>query len=308
MTKNSCKTCDYVPKSEDDWTAKESLKNHVNNVHLNIKRFYCDLCDYACYFNYDLKKHKKFHEGNPFFKTKKCMRKDPSYKGQKQCSICGKNLYQPSHLQHHIKAVHEKIKRYQCDICKFKYYYISSFKRHYEGQHGKTLCEDLTKYAMDSTKHATGSTKHAVDSTKHTTDSTKHAIVSTKYPLETTKQAIDSTKCAIDSTKTDIIIKDVSNQEKETQCKFCGKDFSPRPFALPHHVKAVHENIKRFYCDICNFGFYHLHNLKRHYKGVHAKKISGDITKYSRTSAKEKIYYTLPRPKRGKWIVVLERI
>ena len=38
------------------------------------------------------------------------------------------------------------------------------------------------------------------------------------------------------------------------------------------------------------------------------KDLSEDSTKYTRGSVKEKIYYTLPRPKRGKWIVILKRL
>ena len=47
---------------------------------------------------------------------------------------------------------------------------------------------------------------------------------------------------------------------------------------------------------------------QEHYKRKHGEDLSEDLTKYTRGSVKEKIYYTLPRPKRGKWIVMLERL
>jgi hypothetical protein len=87
-------------------------------------------------------------------------------------------------------------------------------------------------------------------------------------------------------------------------CEFTGKYASQ----LKQHVESTHENVKRFYCDICNGGFYHLHQLRGHYKAKHGQDLSEDSTKYTRGSVKEKIYYTLPRPKRGKWIVILQRL
>ena len=96
------------------------------------------------------------------------------------------------------------------------------------------------------------------------------------------------------------------NQKKLkcTLCEFTGKYTS----LLKQHVESIHENVKRFYCDVCNGGFYYLHQLRGHYKAKHGKDLSEDSTKYTRGSVKEKIYYTLPRPKRGKWIVILERL
>ena len=74
------------------------------------------------------------------------------------------------------------------------------------------------------------------------------------------------------------------------------------------HVESVHENIKNYYCDLCSYANYYDYKLKRHYKTKHNEELSSDLTKYTLEALKKKIYYTLPRPKRGKWIVVLERI
>ena len=74
------------------------------------------------------------------------------------------------------------------------------------------------------------------------------------------------------------------------------------------HVESVHENIKNYYCDLCSYANYYDYKLKRHYKVKHNEELSSDLTKYTLEALKKKIYYTLPRPKRGKWIVVLERI
>ena len=48
--------------------------------------------------------------------------------------------------------------------------------------------------------------------------------------------------------------------------------------------------------------------IQKKIKCTHGKDLSEDSTKYNKGSVKEKIYYTLPRPKRGKWIVILKRL
>ena len=167
-----CDKCDYVTSNPS------SLLNHIKAVHEKVKRFHCDLCDYACYYGYDLKKHKQFHENNPLFEGKQ-------------------HLWTTNKLQN-------------------------------------------------------------------------------------------------------------KNSNHEEKCNLC--DFTVKnPFALKQHIESVHEKVKKYYCDVCNFGFYHSFGLKKHYKRIHGKDLLlKDLANYQPT--KEKIYYTLPRPKRGKWIVILERL
>ena len=60
-----------------------------------------------------------------------------------------------------------------------------------------------------------------------------------------------------------------------------------------------------------NSSFQDKRNTKKNQKKIKCtlgKDLSEDSTEYNRGSVKEKIYYTLPRPKRGKWIVILKRL
>ena len=90
-------------------------------------------------------------------------------------------------------------------------------------------------------------------------------------------------------------------------CKICNYE-APYPARLQHHINSNHKNIKRFYCDICNVGYYWSNSLKKHYKSIHNEELSEDLSKYASESEKKKTYYVLPRPKPGKWIVLIERI
>ena len=138
-----CDKCDYVT------SIPSTLQHHIKAVHEKVKRFYCDLCDYACYYGYDLKKHQKFHESNPLFEGKKHFWKAKNLQNKnhdKKCNLCdfaGKN---PSALKRHIESVHEKVKKYYCDVCNFGCYYSFGLKNHYKRIHGKDLLQDLTNH------------------------------------------------------------------------------------------------------------------------------------------------------------------
>ena len=49
-----CDKCDYVASNPF------TLPHHIKAVHEKVKQFFCDLCDYACYYNYDLNLRAQF--------------------------------------------------------------------------------------------------------------------------------------------------------------------------------------------------------------------------------------------------------
>jgi len=186
------------------------------------------------------------------------------------CDKCDYVASNPWSLPNHIKAVHEKVKRFHCDLCDYACYYGFDLK--------------------------------------------KHQKIHESNPLFKGESSMSN------------------------HCEFCDYVASI-PSHLSHHIKAVHEKVKRFYCDLCDYACYYSPDLKKHkqfhesnplfkarnyvgrtknslnneknqenYKRKHDEDLSEDLTKYTGGSVKEKIYYTLPRPKRGKWIVIVERL
>ena len=55
------------------------------------------------------------------------------------CSYQGKNQ---STTDDHIKAVHEKVKRYHCDLCDYGAYFRQNFRAHQKNKHGSTVKEN----------------------------------------------------------------------------------------------------------------------------------------------------------------------
>ena len=85
------KHCEYC-----DYSTKNSLKKHVNSVHLNIKPVQCEVCDKKLRSNIQLKLHiRSVHQ-----------------KKTEQCDICFKYVRS---LRQHKKCQHKKANCKYCD-------------------------------------------------------------------------------------------------------------------------------------------------------------------------------------------------
>ena len=173
MTSKLCKICGYKPIAN----APSRLEDHIKSVHEKIKRYYCDQCDYACYHKHNIKKHEKTHQINPSEKDKKT---------EILCKICGYKANIPSRLEDHIKSVHQNVKRFYCDQCDYACYYKQNIQKH------KKIHQD-----------------------NPTAKKRKFGNV----------------------------------------CNICDKKFK-NPTYVQEHIEAVHENIKRFHCNVCEFASY----------------------------------------------------
>ena len=54
------------------------------------------------------------------------------------CDLCSYQGRNQSTTDHHIKAVHEKVKRYHCDLCDYGCYFKCNFRTHQKNKHGST--------------------------------------------------------------------------------------------------------------------------------------------------------------------------
>ena len=94
----------------------ELPSRHVKGIHLKIKDFKCDACDYASVEKKSVANHRRAIHGR---------RTDPDY-ADHECDICEKSFANVESLRKHKLYIHDKIRNYSCDACE----YVASRRDH----------------------------------------------------------------------------------------------------------------------------------------------------------------------------------
>ena len=111
--------CDYC---DSYLSGQNQLLNHQSQVHNMKSRHKCQLCEKDFSSNEILKSHwKVIHENQ-----------------KNKCEICGK-FFKGSAKQVtlHMRDIHEREKKYRCDICEKKFLFMPILKRHFREIHDK---------------------------------------------------------------------------------------------------------------------------------------------------------------------------
>ena len=151
--KFNCKECNFST------TTKQLLSNHVENVHLKVKQFYCELCEYKSYYRHNIQTHKTFKHKGIECKVKRfdCLdctqnrshtckrprgrvsRRNNSVVQEAvtnlKCEQCDFTTEIKQNLKIHTEKVHLNLKRYACSGCDWKSYFRTSFESHCETHH-----------------------------------------------------------------------------------------------------------------------------------------------------------------------------
>ena len=136
-------------QQEDQSIVLEDESESFRNSALGVKKFFCETCDFACFFEKTLLDHKiSDHDGGLAHFCQKCDRRfkekqdvehhilvehlHPSSYWRKgsakqrrslknfKCEECGNSFTQKLHLQRHLK-VHELQKERKCVICEVNF-------------------------------------------------------------------------------------------------------------------------------------------------------------------------------------------
>ena len=94
----------------------ELPSRHVKGIHLKIKDFKCDACDYASVEKKSVANHRRAIHG---------YRTDPDDVDH-ECDICEKSFANTESLRKHKLYIHDKIRNYSCDACE----YVASRRDH----------------------------------------------------------------------------------------------------------------------------------------------------------------------------------
>lgn len=137
----------YKKKFECDMCGYKNIylyrvKNHINGVHLKLRQFICEICDWSSCYQDVLRYHIKFKHG-PGVKCKSCEKQFKSDVGLRYhlklhenqngffCEFCNKRLESYKKLEIHIRMNHFKeTESFECKKCNKKFLLKSTFYKH----------------------------------------------------------------------------------------------------------------------------------------------------------------------------------
>jgi len=172
-----------------------------------------------------------------------------------KCDVenCKYSCSRKSHLQEHIKLVHDKIKDFECDRCVLKCNSNSNLKRHIKAVHNK-----IKDFECDRCEFKCSLNSNLKRHIKQVHDKIKNFKC---YKCDYTFSANTDLKRHI---------KQVHDKIKDVQCNLC-KYTCSKNSDLQRHIKQVHDKIKDIKCDRCEFKCSTNGHLKQHIKQVHDK-------------------------------------
>ncbi|XP_029707608.2 zinc finger protein 569 isoform X2 [Aedes albopictus] len=118
MNPEKCPHCDRR------YTTKNNVKLHIQMYHTGDNEpnpSPCDTCGKVCSSKLALKNHMRLHTSGS------------------ACEMCGKVFLERSKLQRHIQTKHEKLKKFECNICQKKLASISAVQNHIDRFHSSQV-------------------------------------------------------------------------------------------------------------------------------------------------------------------------
>ena len=272
--KYSCDECEYTSDQ------KHNVKNHMETVHLNLKRFRCSACVHTTYERRAILLHIKKHRdeqcryfiiGCPLCERKenhKMCVKQPltqSQHGKFKCTECYFTSNQQQSLIIHKEAVHLKIKKFYCKSCNHQAYHKPNLIRHIKLNHksafylfGRMGCESCKN---DDNLNGCNDCDFIVNGLK--------AEIKTHLKTEKKKRKKPKDICKI-KPKTTKNNKEKAPTLKSTflLCLDCKDSFGSIE-SLKDHESNSHSDIGRFACNLCDYMCYFKLLLTEHQKDMH---------------------------------------
>ena len=268
--KHKCIECDYSSNFET------VLKKHIDNLHKKILRFACNLCDFKhfhkhCIQYHQEKQHKSFTSKKRILKINclKCEKGEDhqncvlpkleaiskTYKcNYDECDYSTNFNYA---LKYHFESYHEKIARYACNGCDYKFYHKSAVRFHQKTKHTNSENKVLT-IGCEDCEEEQEHTKCFRRLEKSQRPKLKDRV---KSPCNLCDYIFDSSQSKADH------YKENHSESKLYSCDQCiyGSNYSQN---LKTHMETVHHN-KQFACHICDYVTkwntqYHSHMRDKH--------------------------------------------
>ena len=266
-------------------------KKHKLHKHPDTQKLYCDICDYVCILEKQLKEHKRRNHNLSHI-----------------CEMCGKGFYYAKLLKDHIALKHndhkveecETFMNFTCDKCGKSYSSESDLSKHTYHVHGQkfftcTLCERTFSVKRKLQDH---------------------------YVLDHVKSHVKDDLCMCDkcdqrffnSIELSSHLSSEHDSTNEFSCDQCGKLFVSHLLLNLHMIEShdfnpikMKETDGNFKCDIC--GVYlktektlMCHKIGQHQKDSHSYKCDQcDFTTFQSSKLKQHIdrQHNKVRPKKA---------
>lgn len=247
--------------TEDNQTKKTQLKKAVKPRRVRQKtdpaNLICKLCNKKCRKQYELMVHMRGHENNKPFK----------------CSKCGKSYVTNSHLNKHIRDVHEAT-HLQCKECKIRFSTKELLKAHCE-QFGHSIlwpfpCPECDRSYPNKKSLQIHQVSHK--GYKPFSCSVCPAAFNTQVSLTQhmrTHSGDRPYKCSMCGNS--FLTRHLLNAhmmshtgERPHLCDICGKGFKLAAQLRTH--MEIHEDDKQYVCDVCGKKFKWRYNMLHHAK------------------------------------------
>ena len=113
-------TCEKCGK---EYSSLHYLQQHIQSVHLGLRRVSCPHCDFTCMTASTLRKHLPIHS--------------VSLEARKRvmCQFCNHRALNNTHLKRHISVVHRGAKQYRCRPCGTLYSNNTNLTEHIGSKH-----------------------------------------------------------------------------------------------------------------------------------------------------------------------------
>ena len=220
-------SCNQCVKS---YPSKAHLRLHIRRVHDKEIRYRCTHCEKGFFLKGGFIIHLRVHSGERPF----------------SCKRCDKRFSDKANLTKHVRAVHDKIKKYECSLCAQSFSEKNALKIHGRVHTGEKpfacfICEQRFARRGCMKKHI---------KTVH------DKIHDETYKCSFCRQGFSS----VYKVKQHEYL---HTREKPFACSRCTKKFSQKG-NLKKHIETVHEQITRFNCSFCGKGFYSKDHVMTH--------------------------------------------
>ena len=231
---NQCEQCSKTFK------LRSKLKNHIETVHQDIRKYSCDSCNKSYKSKAALQEHElRAHSKLRPYDCKYCIKTFKVHSQLKKhmfqvhldtktyaCDICEKHFKSNANLINHKKFQHSHIRNYKCELCPKTFNTSSNLKGHVDSVHSEdrkhqcNLCSKTFKVVTNLYTH---------EKVKHSTDR--------NYKCDICPSAY---KFSASLNKHKIIKHSNQLKKSENKCKECGKMFLNNQY-LKLHITQAHK-------------------------------------------------------------------